>query len=184
MTFSPLGHSFTRRSQSLRYGHLFSQSINNSISPPERSFLGKVFVALGSLTILKTLLATITFIWTIAHRRHVINTARAQVELNRKYWEYHVNEWEYKNKVARLRMKATVAMINPPLFTKKFIFTEREGSTQWKRMAAMLKHFSPGYFEKIRDKLGDVGALADIDILAGEETAQDVDTYMFGPDVT
>jgi hypothetical protein len=184
MTSSSSVHSFTRRSQSLRSGFLLSRSINNSISPPERGFFGKLFLLLGSLTIFETPLATITSVLAIAFRQHIINTARVQVELNREYWEYHANEWEYKNKIARLRMKATVAIINPPLFTKSFIFTEKEGSPQWKRMTAVLKRFSPRYFEKIRDKLGDVGDLTDIDMFAGEDTIQDIDTYLFGPDET
>ena len=184
MTSSPSVHSFIRRSQSLRSERLLSRSIKNSISPPKRGFFGRLFLLLGSLTTFNTLLATITSVWTIAYRQHIINTARAQVELNKEYWEYHANEWEYKNKVARLRMKATVAMINPPLFTKNFIFTEKEGSARWKRMAAVLNYFSPRYFEKIRDKLGDVDDLTDIDIFAGEETIQDIDTYLFGPDET
>jgi hypothetical protein len=181
MTSSPFIHSFTRQSQSLRYGHLFSRSTDNSISALERGFFGKLLVALGSF---KTLLSAVTSVWAIVQRHHILNTARAQLELNREYWKYHANEWGYKNRVAQLRMKATVAMINPPLFTKKFIFTEREGSVQWKRMAAVLKHFSPRYFEKIRDKLGDVGALTDIDIFSGEESLQDIDTYLFGSDET
>ena len=81
-------------------------------------------------------------------------------------------------------MKATVAMINPPLFTKTFILTETEGSDEWKRMATLLKRFNPRYFEKIREKLGYVGGLADIDIVIREETIEDIDTYLFGPDKT
>ena len=175
---------YTQQSQGLRSGRLFSRTISNSISPPERGFFGKLFVVLRSFRIIKTVLATITSAWKIAHKQHIINTARAQLERNKEYWDYHANEWEYKNKVARLRMKATVAIINPPLFTKNFILTEKEGSNDWKRMAALLKHFNPRYFEKIQEKLGDVGELADIDIIIGEETMEDIDTYLFGPDKT
>ena len=105
MTSSSSVHSFTQRSQSLRSEGLLSRSINNSISPPERGFFGKLFLLLGSLTIFETLLSTITSVWTVVYRRHIINTALAQAELNRECWEYHANEWGYKNKIARLRMK-------------------------------------------------------------------------------
>ena len=49
-------------------------------------------------------------------------------------------------------------------------------------MVVVLKRFSPRYFEEIRDKLGKVGDLTDIDMFAGEDTIQDIDTYLFGPD--
>lgn len=167
------------RSRGLRSSSLSSRSINR---PPERGFFGKLFLVVGSLVIFESLFSTINSLWNLIHRRHVINTALAQLELDKKHWDHHSNEWAYKNQIARGRMKVTVALLNPQVFVKEFISKEKEGSEVRKRMTALLKRVNPEYYEKVQEQLGDIGTLRDVDFLAEEEAIEDVDTYLFGPE--
>jgi hypothetical protein len=169
------------RSQSLRSAAiLFARPIH---APPERRFFSKLFVALRSLTVFEPLFSTITSIWNLVHRHHITNTARAQSDLDRQYWDYHSNKWAVKNQLARLRMKAVVAFLDPELFVKEFILPKQVGSNERNRMISLLKRFNPEYYEKVRGQLGEVDDnLRDIEILVGEEKFEGIDTYLFRPE--
>lgn len=168
----------TLPSQGLRSRSSYSWSIKPR---PERGFFGKLFLVIRSLVLFEILFSTITSVWNLVHSKHVTNTVRAQLGLDKIYWDHHSNEWAQKNNVARLRMKAAVAFLEPELFTQEFILTEKEGTHERNRMIVVLKQFNPKYYDKVRDRLGDVDVLNDFDILSEKEDIEDVDIYLFGP---
>ena len=174
----PAGSS---RSQGLRSAAiLLSQPIR---APPEGRFFGKLFVAPSTLTLFESLFSIITSVGNFVLRHHVTNTARAQLDLDRQHWDYHSKKWAVKNQLARLRMKAIVALFDPELFVKEFILPKQVGSNERNRMISLLKRINPEYYEKVRRQLGEVDDnLRDIEIVAGEEKDEDIDTYLFGPE--
>jgi hypothetical protein len=139
--------------------------------PPRRGFFGTLFEAISSIAILGTLFNGITIFWNILHRQHVRNTRRAQQDIDHEYLVYHSNEWLYKNQIARLRVMIMIAIGNPRLFVKRFVFEEEEGSEQRKRMAGMLKRFNQKYYDKHCDEVGEAETWNDSDIINDDGNA-------------
>lgn len=135
------------------------------VDPPRRGFFGTLFEAISSITILGTLFKGITIFWNILHRQHVRNTLRAQQDIDHEHLVYHSSEWLYKNQIARLRVMIMIAIGNPRLFVKRFVFEEEVGSKQRKRMAGMLKRFNPKYYDKHCDEVGEAETWNESDII-------------------
>jgi hypothetical protein len=148
-------------------------------SPPERSFFGKLFSAISVFGGLQSVLSTISTVWHWVHRHHIKNTALAQYQVDREYWEEQSAEWVAKNRLSRIRMKSIIAIVNPGLFTKKFILSEPEGSEDRKRMAALLKLVNPKSFEILKDQIGEHMDLSEANLLDGESTKVDLDELLF-----
>jgi hypothetical protein len=141
------------------------------VDPPRRGFFGTLFEVISSVVILGTLFNGITIFWNIVHRQHIRNTLRAQRDIDYEHLVYNSKEWLYKNQIARLRVMIMIAIVNPRLFVKRFVFEEKERSEERKRMAGMLKRFNPKYYDKHCDELGEAATWNESDFIDDDGNA-------------
>jgi hypothetical protein len=92
-------------------------------------------------------------IWNFVHPLHVRNTAIAQHEIDKEYFDYHNEEWAKKLKAADLKMVRLMAKEKPDLFVRNFVLGRDKTSRERRLMAGILQAYNPEFYETYKDVL-------------------------------
>lgn len=86
----------------------------------------------------------------------MVNTALAQQQVDKEYWEESEAQMDKKNRIAWKRAKRLIATEKPLLFFKVWVESNPLGSVQRNKELKFLRKFSPEFYEFYCARSGEV----------------------------